>query len=123
MTAARRYPALPLPLRLPPDPLQFAEFRARGGGRGRGGGRRCVVGVLGVISVIWGSLAQAQPLMQTIITNGPVSNRLNIVVLSEAYTTNVLGQYLVDATNAVDALLGYEAYAEYAGYFNALPIK
>ena len=43
--------------------------------------------------------------MQTILINGPVSNRLNIVVLSEAYTTNVLGQFLVDATNAINARL------------------
>ena len=32
--------------------------------------------------------------MQTILTNGPVSNRLNIVVLSEGYTTNQLAQFL-----------------------------
>ena len=65
----------------------------------------------------------AQPSMVTILTNGPVSNRLNVVVLSEAYTTNVLGQFLVDATNAVNALLNYQPYTEYRSYFNAFAIK
>lgn len=47
----------------------------------------------------------AQPSMQTILANGPVSNRLNIVVLSEGYTSGQLAQFAVYATNAVNALL------------------
>ena len=61
--------------------------------------------------------------MQTILTNGPVSNRLNIVVLSEGYTSNQLAQFLVDATNAVNALLSHPPYQEYSNYFNAFAIK
>jgi hypothetical protein len=61
--------------------------------------------------------------MQTILTNGPVSNRLNIVVLSEGYTTNQLAQFAVDATNAVNALLSHQPYQEYSNYFNAFAIK
>ena len=61
--------------------------------------------------------------MQTIVTNGPVLNRLNIVVLSEGYTTNQLAQFLDDATNAVIALLSHPPYQEYSNYFNAFAIK
>ena len=61
--------------------------------------------------------------MQTILTNGPVSNRLNVVVLSEGYTTTQLAQFLVDATNAVNALLAHPPYQEYRNYFNAFAIK
>ena len=61
--------------------------------------------------------------IQTILTNGPVSNRLNIVVLSEGYTTNQLAQFPVDATNAVNALLSHQPYQEYRNYFNAFAIK
>ena len=61
--------------------------------------------------------------MQTILTNGPVSNRLNIVVLSEGYTTNQLAQFPVDATNAVNALLSHQPYQEYSNYFNAFAIE
>ena len=67
--------------------------------------------------------AFAQPSMQTILTNGPVSNRLNIAVLSEGYTATQLAQFLVDATNAVTALLSHQPYQEYSNYFNAYAIK
>jgi hypothetical protein len=67
--------------------------------------------------------AVAQPSMQTILTNGPVSNRLNIVVLSEGYTSSQLAQFLVDATNAVNALLSHPPYQEYESYFNAFAIQ
>jgi len=61
--------------------------------------------------------------MQTILTNGPTSNRLNIVVLSEGYTTNQLAQFLVDATNTVNTLLSHAPYQEYRNYVNAFAIK
>jgi len=67
--------------------------------------------------------AQVQPPLITILTNGPVSNRLNIVVLSEGYTSVQLGQFLVDATNAVNQLLAHPPYSEYRGYCNAFAIK
>jgi hypothetical protein len=67
--------------------------------------------------------AFSQPSMQTILTNGPVSNRLNIAVLSEGYTANQLAQFLVDATNAVNGLLSHPPYQEYSNYFNAFAIK
>ena len=67
--------------------------------------------------------ALAQPSMQTILTNGPVSNRLNIVVLSEGYISSQLAQFSVDATNAVNALLSHPPYQEYRSYFNAFAIK
>ena len=67
--------------------------------------------------------AFAQPSMQTILYNGPISNRLNIVVLSEGYTSNQLAQFPGDATNAVNALLSHLPYQEYRSYFNAFAIS
>jgi hypothetical protein len=61
--------------------------------------------------------------MQTILTNGPVSNRLNIVFLSEGYTNNELAQFSLDASNAVKGLLSHQPYREYSNYFNAFAIK
>ena len=69
------------------------------------------------------SPALGQASMQTILTNGPVSNRVNIAVLSESYTTNELTQFSLDATNAVNALLSHPPYQEYRSYFNAFAIK
>src|SRR3954470_18237551 len=75
-----------------------------------------------VAVVLTCSQTGAQPFMQTILTNGPVSNRLNIVILSEGYKTNQLPQFLVDATNAVSTLLSHPPYQVYAGYCNAFAI-
>ncbi len=61
--------------------------------------------------------------LQTILTNGPVSNRLNVVLLSEGYTTNQLAQFLVDATNALAALVAFEPYQEYQPYLNVFAIS
>ena len=68
------------------------------------------------------STTVAQPPMVTIQTNGPVANRLNVVVLAEGYTTNQLGQFLVDATNTLSALLAEPPYQEYRNYFNTFAI-
>ncbi len=67
--------------------------------------------------------ALAQPSIQTILTNGPISNRLNIVVLSEGYTSSQLAQFSADASNAVNVLLSHLPYQEYRNYFNAFAIK
>ncbi|MGA2864777.1 MAG: M64 family metallopeptidase [Verrucomicrobiota bacterium] len=67
--------------------------------------------------------AHGQPAMTTLLTNGPVANRLNVVMLAEGYTSNQLGQFLIDATNAVNALLSHQPYQEYRGYFNAFAIS
>jgi IgA Peptidase M64 len=61
--------------------------------------------------------------MQTILTNGPTSNRLNVVVLSEGYTSGQLAQFFLDASNAVNVLLSHPPYQEYRNYFNAFAIK
>ncbi len=60
--------------------------------------------------------------MQTILTNGPTANRLNVVVLSEGYTTDQMARFLADATNAVNALLAHQPFEEYRSYFNAFAI-
>src|ERR1035437_7206808 len=67
--------------------------------------------------------AFAQASLQTILTNGPTSNRLNVVELSESYISNELAQFSADATNAVNAILSHPPYQEYSAYFNAYAIK
>ena len=85
---------------------------------------RPVVALLVLATVgCWQPRSLAQPVMHTLLTNGPVSNRLNVVILSEGYTTNQLPQFLVDATNALNALLSHPPYLEYRSYFNAFAIS
>ena len=62
------------------------------------------------------SPASAQPSMQTILTNGPTSNRLNVVVLSEGYTSSQLPQFFLDASNAVNVLLSHPPFQEYRAF-------
>ncbi|MCX8091524.1 MAG: M64 family metallopeptidase [Verrucomicrobiae bacterium] len=68
-------------------------------------------------------VAAGQGTLSTILSNGPTANRINLVVLSEGYTTNQLAQFLVDATNAVNALLAQMPYQAYRSYFNAFAIS
>src|ERR1019366_1928609 len=58
----------------------------------------------------------------TISTNGPMSNRINLVFLSEGYQTNQLTQFLADATNAANNFFAVEPYAEYVSNFNVFAI-
>jgi hypothetical protein len=64
----------------------------------------------------------ATPLFSTIVTNGPTTNRVNLVLFSEGYTSAQLGQFLIDATNAANFFLSVQPYAEYSNYFNVFAI-
>ncbi|MBI3852426.1 MAG: hypothetical protein HY298_19390 [Verrucomicrobia bacterium] len=64
-----------------------------------------------------------QGTLSTIFTNGPASQRLNIVVLSEGYQSNQLAQFLVDAVNTVSNLFAAQPFQEYSNYFNAFAIS
>src|SRR5665213_3160734 len=58
----------------------------------------------------------------TIVTNGPATNRINVVLFSEGYPAGQQGQFLIDATNAARFFLSAEPYAEYSNYFNVFAI-
>jgi len=58
----------------------------------------------------------------TIVTNGPATNRINLVFFSEGYTNGSQGQFLADVTNAADFFMSAEPYAEYSNYFNVFAI-
>lgn len=60
--------------------------------------------------------------MQTILQNGPTTNRFNVVVLAEGYTSSQSAKFLADATNAINGLLARAPYQEYQSYFNAYAI-
>lgn len=57
-----------------------------------------------------------------LLDNGPASNRLDIVFLSEGYTSNQVSKFLVDCTNSLNALLTRTPFSEYRGHFNAAAI-
>ncbi len=75
---------------------------------------------LGVLIASITSLAQGT--LTPILANGPISNRVNMVVLSEGYTSNQFGLFLTDTTNVLNSLFATEPFREYASYFNTYAI-
>jgi hypothetical protein len=61
-------------------------------------------------------------IFSTIVTNGPTTNRINLVFFSEGYTNGQLSAFLNDATNVASLFLNAEPYAEYSNYFNVFAI-
>ncbi len=61
--------------------------------------------------------------IQQILNNGPTNRRINMVFLSEGYTSAQLSQYLTDANNLLNYILTIQPFAEYQSYFNAFAIS
>jgi len=83
--------------------------------------------LVGAILLLLPMVGQAQyPVTGTLFTlqqSGPVSNRLNVVFLSEGYTTNDLANhFLADVTNAMVNIFSYAPYQEYQNYCNVYAI-
>jgi hypothetical protein len=98
------------------------EIPALGPGAPAPGLRIGLIALL-VLLLVSGYRSASSQIMQTILTNGPASNRLNIVLFSEGYTSAQLPQFVADATNAVNALLNHPPYQEYRSYCNAFALK
>jgi hypothetical protein len=79
--------------------------------------------ILAALAIAASAHRLAAQSMQTILTNGPVSNRFNIVLLSEGYTTAKLAQFTTNASDAVRAFMARQPYQEYSNYFNAFAIS
>jgi hypothetical protein len=75
-----------------------------------------------LIVFLHGALTASSAIFSTIITNGPTTNRINLVFFSEGYTSGQMAGFLNDATNAANFFLSAEPYAEYSNYFNVFAI-
>ena len=76
-----------------------------------------------IFALGWEQPAAGQASMQTLLANGPTANRLNIVFLSEGYTTNDLSHYPSDALTMLHAFMTTPPLSEYSNYFNAFAIS
>jgi hypothetical protein len=61
-------------------------------------------------------------IFSTIVTNGPATNRVNLVFFAEGYTNGELAAFLNDATNAANDFLSAAPYSEYSNYFNVFAV-
>ncbi|HEX2746962.1 MAG TPA: M64 family metallopeptidase, partial [Verrucomicrobiales bacterium] len=83
---------------------------------------------LRLVAVFWlavfcASGAQAQ-VLDTLFETGPKDQRINIVVLSEGYTSGQLtSNFRRDAAGLVEAMMARQPYASYRNYFNAYAIS
>src|SRR5688572_3891476 len=79
-------------------------------------------GLLMLLMVICLHPASGQTNFHTITANGPISNRLNLVFLSEGYTSAQFAQFLTHATNTAAVLFTGQPFADYLSYFNVSAI-
>ena len=72
----------------------------------------------GLVPALWG-----QATLTTVLTNGLTSRRINLVYLSEGYTSSQLPQFLNDVTNTMNKLLAIPPWSAYSNYFNVFAIS
>ncbi len=67
--------------------------------------------------------ALSQPVLHSLLINGPTSKRINVVFFSEGYTAGQVSQYLTDATGCLNTLMNTAPFNSYGGYFNAFAVS
>jgi hypothetical protein len=86
---------------------------------------RRVVQRLVLVGLLWCAASRlwAQSTLTPVYVSGPTSNRLNVVLLSEGYTSAQLNQFLLDATNVFNAVTAKSPFQEYRSYLNCYAIS
>lgn len=79
--------------------------------------------IIGATELLFVPRMPAQATIQQIRSNGPTSKYINIVYMSEGYTTNQLPQFLTNATNLMNKLLTIPPWSSYSNYFNVFAIS
>jgi hypothetical protein len=66
--------------------------------------------------------AQVFP-VDTLIKNGPLSNRINLVFVGDGYQASEMNTYLADVNRAVSAIFQQQPFSQYRSYFNVFAIR
>lgn len=74
------------------------------------------------LSIMVNTLAQKFDI-DTIVNNGKSSNRINLVILSDGYTSNELSKFITDAANFSTSFFNEIPFKNYKKYFNVICIK
>jgi hypothetical protein len=61
--------------------------------------------------------------VDTILWSGNSSNKVNLVILGDGYTSAEQTKFITDATGVINAFFTTSPYMEYKNYFNVLAIK
>jgi hypothetical protein len=61
--------------------------------------------------------------VDTLIWSGPTTNRVNIVILGDGYTSTQQGDFITDASAVANGMFSTTPYMEYQNYFNVFAVK
>jgi len=78
----------------------------------------CISGLAAMILLLQSASAQSFP-AENFMNNGPRSNRVNLVYLSDGYNSSELSNFSVHARNMNTALFATSPFKEYRTFFNA----
>jgi len=83
--------------------------------------KNTLVVLLSLVTVL-GAKAQIFD-VDTLIWSGPTTNRVNIVILGDGYTSTQQGDFITDASNIANGMFSTTPYMEYQDYFNVFAVK
>lgn len=61
--------------------------------------------------------------VDTLLRNGRVSERINLVFMGDGYTATEQGKFITDVTEILDEMFSQSPFKEYKNYFNAYAVK
>lgn len=80
--------------------------------------------VVGGLLLLLAGTAQAQTFpVDTLIKNGPLTNRINLVFVGDGYQANEMNTYLADVNRAVSSLFQQAPFTQYRQYFNVFAVR
>ncbi|MCE7863567.1 MAG: T9SS C-terminal target domain-containing protein [Bacteroidetes bacterium CHB5] len=78
--------------------------------------------IVGTCLGVWQSTAQVFP-VDTLMKNGPIESRINLVFLSDGYQAHEIETYLADANGLLTNMFNQVPFKHYKNYFNAFAVK
>lgn len=80
-------------------------------------------------SLVWvillstcGQTMAAAPELITVVTNGPATDRINLVVLAEGYQQSERTKFINDSKVVINAILGADPLVQYKSFYNAYAV-
>jgi hypothetical protein len=77
-----------------------------------------------ISSVLICSTLQAQTFeVDTVLKNGPISDRINFVFLGDGYTAGEQEKFITDVNDILNEMFSQAPFKQYKSYFNAFAVK
>jgi len=78
-----------------------------------------------IVFYLFTVLSSAQTIIgvDTLIKNGPIDKRINLVIMGDGYTAAQMTQFITNATTSANYLLNTPPFSNYKKYFNVFAVK